>query len=116
MTSRREDRFASRLRAERDRLGLSQKDFARFAGVEVNAQGHYERGERTPRADYLAAISAIGVDIAYLVTGVPRVIDTHHLSQREGTVVRAFRTLGDSDQDALTLILEKLSRVKNQVM
>ncbi|KIQ27406.1 MULTISPECIES: helix-turn-helix domain-containing protein [Pseudomonas syringae group] len=109
MTSTHEDRFAIRLRAERSRLGLSQKDFARFAGVEVNAQGHYERGERTPRADYLAAISAIGVDVGYLVTGVARSIENDSLSPREGSVVRAFRNLADTDQEALSLILEKLS-------
>ncbi|WP_241000387.1 hypothetical protein [Pseudomonas viridiflava] len=66
-------------------------------------------GERTPRADYLAAISAIGVDVGYLVTGVARSIENDSLSPREGSVVRAFRNLADTDQEALSLILEKLS-------
>ncbi len=91
---------------------MSQKDFARMAGVQVNAQGHYERGERTPRADYLAALSAIGVDVGYLVTGVARSIENDSLSVREGNVVRAFRNLADTDQDVFSLILEKLSHTK----
>ena len=40
-----------RLRQERERLGLSQKIFGEIGGVEANAQGKYENGDRAPKAD-----------------------------------------------------------------
>ncbi|MFK3973785.1 helix-turn-helix domain-containing protein [Pseudomonas sp. NPDC087358] len=58
-----------RLRIERQRLGYNQATIAAIGGVRANAQGAYERGTRIPRADYLAKLSAVGVDIPYLLTG-----------------------------------------------
>lgn len=58
-----------RLRLERKRLGLSQQSFGKIGGVEPNAQGKYESGERSPRADYLQKISAAGVDTQYVLNG-----------------------------------------------
>lgn len=59
-----------RLKEERNRLGLNQTDFAALAGVGKTTQINYESGNRTPSADYLAAIFNHGVDIQYVVTGV----------------------------------------------
>lgn len=63
--------FGPRLREERERLGLTQRVFGDVGGVEPNAQGKYESGERTPRMDYLAAVAARGVDALYVLTGTP---------------------------------------------
>ena len=57
-----------RLRQERKRLGLSQKAMGELGGVAANAQGKYESGERAPRADYLAALAAAGVDVLFVLT------------------------------------------------
>ncbi|MCE1777213.1 helix-turn-helix transcriptional regulator, partial [Enterobacter hormaechei] len=62
--------FGPRLREERERLGLTQRVFGDIGGVEPNAQGKYESGERTPRMDYLAAVAAKGVDALYVLSGV----------------------------------------------
>lgn len=59
-----------RLREERERLGLSQDEFAEIGGVQRRSQGNYERGERVPDAAYLAAIAGSGVDVLYIVTGI----------------------------------------------
>ena len=59
-----------RLREERERLGLSQDEFAELGGVQRRSQGNYERGDRVPDAVYLAAIAAKGVDVLYVVTGL----------------------------------------------
>jgi transcriptional regulator with XRE-family HTH domain len=61
--------IGQRLIQERKRLGLTQASIAKIGGVKANAQSHYESGERSPRAGYLAAISVVGVDINYVVTG-----------------------------------------------
>ncbi len=60
--------IGKRLREERGRLGLSQRDFGLLGGVAANAQGKYEGGERAPRADYLAALARAGVDVQYVLT------------------------------------------------
>lgn len=61
--------IGSRLRSERRRLGLTQARLAALGGVQPNAQGRYESGIRVPRADYLASVARIGIDVLYVVTG-----------------------------------------------
>lgn len=63
------EKLGSRLRKERKRLGLTQIAFARIGGVEPNAQGHYESGHRSPKADYLQRVCDAGVDMHYLFSG-----------------------------------------------
>ena len=63
------EKLGTRLRKERKRLGLTQIAFARIGGVEPNAQGHYESGHRSPKADYLQRVSDAGVDMHYLFSG-----------------------------------------------
>lgn len=62
--------FSERLKAERSRLQLSQAAMAEVGGVGLNSQSNYENGHRSPDAAYLSRVAAIGVDIAYLLTGV----------------------------------------------
>lgn len=61
--------IGERLRAERERLGLSQEDFAAIAGAHRRSQGNYESCARAPDANYLAAIAAAGANVHYIVTG-----------------------------------------------
>ncbi|RMT84097.1 Helix-hairpin-helix DNA-binding motif-containing protein [Pseudomonas viridiflava] len=58
-----------RLKRERLRLKLSQSALGAIGGVETNAQGNYENGIRSPRADYLSRIADAGIDVSYVVTG-----------------------------------------------
>lgn len=62
--------FSERLKAERSRLRLSQAAMAEAGGVGLNSQSNYENGHRSPDAEYLARVAAIGVDVTYLLTGV----------------------------------------------
>jgi transcriptional regulator with XRE-family HTH domain len=61
--------ISDRLKEERLRLGLSQSDFADAGGAHRKSQGNYESGERFPDAQYLSAISVVGADVQYIVTG-----------------------------------------------
>jgi transcriptional regulator with XRE-family HTH domain len=74
-----------RLRGERVRLGYSQRALADIGGVQANAQGNYESDLRIPRADYLALVSEIGVDILYVVIGhrTPLLAGDKPISQAE---------------------------------
>jgi transcriptional regulator with XRE-family HTH domain len=49
---------------------MTQQKFAEVAGISRKSQVNYENGERTPDAEYLAAIAKEGVDVGYIVTGV----------------------------------------------
>lgn len=61
--------FGARLREERVRKGLNQADFAALGGVSKNSQLSYERGSSPANVEYLLALGAQGVDVAYLMTG-----------------------------------------------
>jgi transcriptional regulator with XRE-family HTH domain len=61
--------FAPRLRAEREKLGLSQVEMAEKLGITARTQRNYEMGTRVPDADYLISASKVGVDLAFLLHG-----------------------------------------------
>ncbi|UVK81487.1 helix-turn-helix domain-containing protein [Pseudomonas sichuanensis] len=101
--------FGPRLREERERLGLTQRVFGDVGGVEPNAQGKYESGERTPRMDYLAAVAAKGVDALYVLTGVPTPEPLDCLTADEDRLLGAFRRLPQADQAAVWHLLHRLA-------
>lgn len=98
-----------RLREERERLGLTQRAFGDIGGVEPNAQGKYESGERTPRADYLAAVAASGVDALYVLSGVPTPATLDDLRPGENHLLDCYRRLQVADQQAVRHLLESLA-------
>lgn len=58
-----------RLKAERERLGFNQTDFAAVAGASKHAQINWEKGATTPNAAALAAWAERGLDVLFVVTG-----------------------------------------------
>ena len=58
-----------RLREERERLGLSQTEMAERCGSTRKSQFNYESDARRPDADYLSALTAVGADVLYILTG-----------------------------------------------
>jgi transcriptional regulator with XRE-family HTH domain len=63
------DSIGGRLRAERRLLRLSQTDLAALTGTSKMSQARYEGDKRSPDATYLAAVSKVGVDVLYVLTG-----------------------------------------------
>ena len=61
--------FGGRLREERERLGLTQREFAEQAGIKRVTQFLYEKEESFPSYRYLIAIAEYGVDMHYLFFG-----------------------------------------------
>jgi transcriptional regulator with XRE-family HTH domain len=59
--------FGSRLKEERERIGLSQAKFAEACGVGKTAQFNYESNARMPDGDYLYRAGKQGVDTGYLL-------------------------------------------------
>lgn len=63
--------ISDRLAEARKALGLSQQALAERTGISARSQRNYESGERSPDADYLAALAAAGADVLYILTGEP---------------------------------------------
>ena len=98
-----------RLRAERDRLGLSQAAFGALGGVKGNAQGNYEKGERYPDAAYLAALSLEGVDVLYVLTGARTPVPEEALTEGEADVLEHYRTMSEQDRQAVKRMTSALA-------
>ena len=61
--------IGSRLREERERLGMSQPAFAAIAKTTKQTLFSWESGKTAPDGFQLAALSEIGVDVLYILTG-----------------------------------------------
>lgn len=84
------NKYGERIRDLREKMGLSQGDFADVAGVTARAQRNYEAGLRTPNIRYLESLAEVGrVDVGYILTGVM----TNEFDMNEA---KAFRWLAKS--------------------
>lgn len=61
--------IGKRLRAERERLQLSQEQLAAIAGTNRITPSRYEGGTHLPTIAFLAAIEGAGVDIGFVLDG-----------------------------------------------
>jgi phage repressor protein C with HTH and peptisase S24 domain/DNA-binding XRE family transcriptional regulator len=60
--------MCSRLKEERERIGFTQQQLADVGGVTKTTLFNYENG-REPSSGFIAAISKVGVDVSYIITG-----------------------------------------------
>ncbi|MDC0994043.1 helix-turn-helix domain-containing protein [bacterium] len=86
--------IGSRLREERERLGLSQAKFAELGGAKRASQYNYEAGLTFPDANYLAAIASAGADPLYILTGDRE--QATPLNRDEGELLQRYRKLPDN--------------------
>ncbi|MBQ1766857.1 MAG: helix-turn-helix transcriptional regulator [Aquincola sp.] len=96
----------SRLREERDRLGLTQEAFGRHGGVQKRAQITYEADERSPDAAYLSALATHGVDVVYVLAGVR---SEATLSDEESALITMWRATPPDRHQALLHVAAALS-------
>lgn len=89
-----------RLREERKRLKMSQRDFGALGGVSLDSQFNYESGERHPDSRYLAAIAAAGADVQYIITGV-RSCSVPVLTSRAAALLDNYAHCEELDQAAI---------------
>lgn len=61
--------IGERIKEERERLGLSQAEFAALADSTRKTLFNWESGAATPNTTALAAWAAHGLDVLYVVTG-----------------------------------------------
>lgn len=112
-------KVGSRLREERERIRASQVDFALIAaqhgitGATQRSITRYENGVQTPSIPFLLAVSYVGVDINYVLSGVRKI----HISEEKlEEVLREAISPTDPkfppSVNDLLLMAKKLSRPK----
>ena len=101
-----------RLRQERQRLGLTQSDFAAVGGVAANALHKYEQGIRFPRADFLSALDKVGVDVLFVLTGARIPIQpgqSERILEAEKTLITCLRVLHPHDLNLISRMTFRLA-------
>ncbi len=99
------DTFGKRLKAERERLGLTQAAFAEACGVGKTAQYTYERGEREPDMSYMFAASGLGVDTLYVFTG-DRVLAETARNKAFGRILLTVESVLGLDENRLDALVD----------
>lgn len=61
-----------RVKSERKRLGLTQRQLCDIANISPPTMSLIEAGSRSPTVKFLNAFCAHGADLDYLVNGVPK--------------------------------------------
>lgn len=90
--------IGERLREERERLGLKQPALAEIAKTTKKTQIEYEKNITSPKAVYLAEVAKLGIDIQYVITGVPSVTS---MSSQEMMLIEQFRSLDERGKGAV---------------
>jgi transcriptional regulator with XRE-family HTH domain len=95
--------FGERLKLERNRLGFNQTELSERVGVTKKTQSLYEKGDRSPSADYLMAAADIGIDVLFLVTGNHTVYSRNdlELNSEEVALVENYRASTDKNKNLL---------------
>lgn len=95
--------FGRRLKNERQRLGLSQTNFAKIAGVSRPTQYLYESGSNIPGVNYLIAVMSAGADADYLLGRSKLPMESDLLQIRKSVLREIFQRmqleLFESQQD-----------------
>lgn len=93
----------SRLREERQRLGLSQERLAGVAGVAKNTAINWEKDKSSPTAAALLAVANAGADAVYILTG-KRTLDYPNMEHQ-----RVEQELAEVRQDLIDPHRKRLS-------
>lgn len=94
-----------RLREERQRVEPSQQEFARKIGISKVRQCQLETSVRELRGDYLIAISKLGLDVMYILTGKRNATT---ISAIEKTLLFEFREIGRGMQEEVLLSVKRI--------
>ncbi|CDL85875.1 helix-turn-helix domain-containing protein [Xenorhabdus cabanillasii] len=88
--------LGSRIKEERKKLNLTQVQFASVGGVQPTTQVNYEKGTRTPDAEYLEKIAIAGCDVLYILTGhrTPQ----SEISHEEQKLIEHYRAMSEESR------------------
>lgn len=101
-----------RLREERERLGLLQKDVAGLVGMTPRAQLMYEAGDRHPDSNYLAKLAQNGFDVLYILTG--QRTPQPSLTAEEASLLDNYHHASEQGKAAARAVLEAVQIQKQK--
>lgn len=93
-----------RLSSERERLKLSQQAMSDECGVARVMLSRYERGVAEPGASALIALSGVGVDVLYVLTGVRTPQTAGSLSPEEIELLKLYKKADTQGRDAVQAV------------
>ncbi|MCW5320564.1 XRE family transcriptional regulator [Verminephrobacter aporrectodeae subsp. tuberculatae] len=98
--------IGDRILQERERLSLTQPVLAEKCGVTMRSQRNYEKGHRSPDADYLAVLAQQGLDVLYILTNQR---SGCALSKEEVQLLTAFRASSKARKACMLEVSEAFS-------
>lgn len=100
--------FASRLKEQRVRMGLTQMQLADALGVSKGAVGNYEIGTSSPKAENLYQLfNILQCDANYLFQDEMRELRNNNATPYEmENIIKKYRTLDGYGKDAVHAILD----------
>lgn len=108
MTDNFSNPYGERIKSERLRLDIQQLAFAEACGVSRGGLLKWEKGEASPNAAALAAMSAMGVDVLYVVTGQRAGESESTLAPAERDLLQAWRHGSEKGRSALAAMADAL--------
>ncbi|MCG8996379.1 helix-turn-helix domain-containing protein [Laribacter hongkongensis] len=97
--------LGARLRAEKLRLGLTQRDMARLGGVSPATYSGYENNKSVPTLEFVIQLANHGVDPWFLMFGVP---SPDALAPDEGLLLMDYRSLGPQEKFKASVAIRQL--------
>lgn len=98
--------FSERLKEERKRLKVTQKDLADNFGLTTMTWGKYERAITAPDAYILSELSKFGIDIVYLLTGERKPVSQLNFEEEE--LIKLYRNVDETCQSSVINLLKAI--------
>lgn len=109
--------FSLRLKEERKRLKLTQKQFADIIECSATSIVMYEKEQTIPQVTFLEKIAPLGFDVQYILTGVHSGVIENTYSKEEQEIIKLYRNANESIKIATKAVLtsnQKESEDKEQ--
>lgn len=103
--------IGARLLEERSKLRMTQPEFGALGGASGQTQMRYEKGEQTPKLEYLSALVPHGVDAGYVVTGQRSDGSIHPM---EKSFLNDFRRLDDNNKEDLMFLTAAMLKAQGK--
>lgn len=90
-----------RIKEERERLALTQQGLADAIEIAKRTLIDWEKGRTSPNAVQLSALSALGIDVLYIVTGMrnaslPTVTTESSLTKRQSALLDNYENTDEA--------------------
>jgi len=101
--------IGARLQLERQRVGLTQGEFAEKLGIAKRTLAGYEGGTGDIGASVLEIARGLGVDVLYVVSGIYTPTPETTLSEHEAQLVNDYRKMRREDQGSAQRLVSALA-------